>query len=32
MVDAVYDYRDDDLRAVAAYLAALPWPRAAAER
>ena len=32
MVDAVYDYRDDDLRVVAAYLAALPWPAPTAER
>jgi len=26
MVDAVFDYRDDELRSVAAYLASLPWP------
>ncbi len=30
MVEAVFDYRDDDLRAVATYLAALPWPPSAA--
>lgn len=28
MVEAVFDYRDDDLRAVASYLASLPWPTA----
>jgi cytochrome c553 len=29
---AIFDYRDADLRAVARYLAALPWPAPAAER
>lgn len=32
MVDAVFEYRDADLRAVAAYLASLPWPPTPEER
>jgi cytochrome c553 len=29
MVDTIFDYRDGELRAVATYVASLPWPKPA---